>query len=300
MIVGVSVVRNEADILALTIRHHLREGLDLALIADNDSDDGTRVVLRRLAAHDRRIRWFRASGEFHQADMATELAQSARELGALWIVPFDADEFWHAPGGLLRAVAGRPEAALEVQVVNYVQRREQHVLEPDSLLRIDRRIAQPLGPPGSPDMVEAEQISLIEMRYPTKWISRAGRELEIGPGNHTVRGTAGPTGAAPAIRCLHVPLRARDLLHQKAAHGRRLDAAGYEPLHGWHVRRIGRLSQQGGLEREWEVNSHQDGVLTAPDGRVVPLVQDATIRRLVAPLLDRRRLRPPRWPRLRG
>ena len=94
MIAGVSIVRNEADILELTIRHHLRKGFELLLIADNDSDDGTRDVLRMCAARDPRVHWTRdGTGMFHQAKTVTGLAREAFSRGARWIVPFDADEF---------------------------------------------------------------------------------------------------------------------------------------------------------------------------------------------------------------
>ncbi len=298
MIVGVSLVRNEADILELTIRHHMREGVDLLLIADNGSDDGTRDVLRTCAARDPRVRWTQdGTSVFEQADVVTGLAREAYSLGARWVLPFDADEFWHARGGLARALARREEAGLEVEVVNFVQRREQVEVAPDGLLHVDHRIAEPIGPPGHPELVEAESISYVEMEYPTKWISRASMQLTIGPGNHTVGGLDVPTATTEHIRCLHVPLRARALLAQKARIGERLDDTGYPPLHWWHVRRMTRLAREGRLEREWELNSHVAGVLTAPDGRNVPLVRDTTLRDLVAPLLDdnsrlRRLLRP--------
>ncbi len=292
MIAGVSIVRNEADILELTIRHHLREGLELLLIADNDSDDGTRDVLRSCAARDPRVHWTRdGAGTFHQAQTVTGLAREAFSRGARWIVPFDADEFWHAPGGLERALAGREEAGLEVSVVNYVQRREQRRLSVDALLQVDRRIAQPVGPPRNPDLIDEASISYLELAYPPKWISRAGARLSIGPGNHTIDGLDGPTASIEQIRCLHVPLRARAVLDWKARHGERLAEAGYPLQHGWHVRRIAHLAAEGRLDEEWELNSHLAGVLTAPDGRNVPLERDPTLRELVASLLlDRDRL----------
>ena len=297
MIAGVSIVRNEADILELAIRHHLRMGMGLLLIADNDSDDGTRDVLRACAARDPRVHWTRdGSGTFDQAKTVTGLAREAFGRGARWIVPFDADEFWHAPGGLERALAGREDAGLEVGVVNYVQRREQQQRSVEGLLQVDRRIAQPVGPPGYPDLVEAESISYVELAYPPKWVSRASAQLSIGPGNHTIEGVEGATASSARIRCLHVPFRARAVLDQKARHGERLAEAGHPPLHGWHVRRIARLAAENRLEREWELNSHLAGVLKAPDGRRVPLVRDTTLRELLAPLLPARS-RFPRFPR---
>ena len=142
-----------------------------------------------------------------------------------------------------------------------------------------------------PDLIDEASISYLELAYPPKWISRAGARLSIGPGNHTIDGLDGPTASIEQIRCLHVPLRARAVLDRKARHGERLAEAGYPLQHGWHVRRIARLAAEGRLDEEWELNSHLAGVLTAPDGRNVPLERDPTLRELVASLLlDRDRL----------
>jgi hypothetical protein len=293
MIAGVAIVRNEEDILPVTVRHHLREGFDFVLIADNDSSDGTRQALARLAAHDRRVEWLGdTTGSFRQAEVVTELARDAHRRGARWIVPFDADELWHAHGGIRRVLANRTESALEVAVTNFVQHRTQTVLEPAALLRVDRRIAQPGA--AAPELVETGALGYVEMEWPPKWISRAASTLEIGPGNHVVS-VEGPRGRLTEVRCLHVPLRARAVLEEKAEHGRRLNEAGFEPSHGWHVRRIARLAQEGRLDEEWAANSHRKGILTTADGRVVPLVVDTTVRDLVRPLIG-----PPRLPRLFG
>ena len=96
-IFGVTLVRSEADIIAVTIRYHLQLGLDGLFVLDNASSDGTDKILERLAQADDRIRWSRHEGEYQQAELTTGLAREALRAGADWIVPFDADEFWYAP-----------------------------------------------------------------------------------------------------------------------------------------------------------------------------------------------------------
>ena len=137
-IVGVTLVRNVADIIAVTVRYHLGLGLDEVRILDNDSTDGTPDVLQQLAADDDRVRWRSAPGEYQQAELVTALAQEASRDGADWIVPFDADEFWYAPCESFRSVLERTTAgALRAQVVNYIQTRDQSRREASALVDDD-------------------------------------------------------------------------------------------------------------------------------------------------------------------
>jgi glycosyltransferase involved in cell wall biosynthesis len=114
---GVTRVRNEADIIELTVRHMLGQGLEHLLIVDNISIDDTRAILDRLARElpitvvddeDRANR---------QAESMTALANSAAAAGAEWIVPFDADELWRAREGTLQDTMSRTGAAVLVAPV---------------------------------------------------------------------------------------------------------------------------------------------------------------------------------------
>src|SRR5690349_20685335 len=123
---GVMMVRNEADILRTNLYYHLALGIDQFLIVDNGSSDGTDGILQQLSREDERIRWTRQAGGFRQAEVTTELAREAYLRGADWVLPIDADEFWHAPHGNFRGVLASSSAgALQVQLVNFIQRREQ-------------------------------------------------------------------------------------------------------------------------------------------------------------------------------
>ena len=91
-LVGVMMVRNEADVLAINLRHHFGQGIDEFLIVDNGSSDGTDRILESFA-EDGRLRWVRDSGPYNQSGITTDLAREAGSLGADWVVPIDADEF---------------------------------------------------------------------------------------------------------------------------------------------------------------------------------------------------------------
>jgi len=48
-LVGLMLVRNEADIVRVSLLHHLAQGIDRFLVVDNGSTDGTDCVLAELA-----------------------------------------------------------------------------------------------------------------------------------------------------------------------------------------------------------------------------------------------------------
>ena len=192
---GVTLVRSEADIIALTLRYHLQLGLDSVLVLDNASSDGTDKILEQLAREDDRIRWSRHEGEFQQAELTTGLAREAFRAGADWIVPFDADEFWYAPHRAFREILADSKAgALRAQVIHYIQAREQLARNPEALRTMTRRAAWTVGPPDARALVEAQKIGYVEAMYLPKWISRASVDLEIGAGNHRADNLAAKPG----------------------------------------------------------------------------------------------------------
>jgi GT2 family glycosyltransferase len=282
-IVAISIVRNEADIFAINVRHHLDAGIDSFLVVDNGSDDGTDRILADLG-RDRRVRWSRDSGPYRQAEIFTALAREAHRDGATWVVPIDADEFWCAPGGDLRkALENSPASALRAQVLNFVQRRDEIESSPDALLSMTRRIALPIGPLEKVrEMVESGKRSYVEMMYQPKWIFRPSATVEVAMGDHAVGGIEGSRADTDEIVCFHALLRSRASLEAKAEQGRRVEELGLDPNQGWHVRRWKRLAEADGLEKEWRANSYEGDFLDV-DGVPHKLVFDPRLRNLVRP-----------------
>ncbi len=95
MIAAVSVVRDEEDIIRDTVGNMLQQ-VDRVYVADNGSIDGTRDALESLEG-DLVVADDTDTAHYHGRKI-TELAEQARQEGAEWIVPFDADEFWIARG----------------------------------------------------------------------------------------------------------------------------------------------------------------------------------------------------------
>jgi hypothetical protein len=288
VIVGVMLVRNEADIIRTNLLYHLASGIDQVLVVDNGSFDGTFEILEELATAGR-VHVFSRPGAFLQSAMTIELAREAFLRGADWVVPIDADEFWHVPNGRLRDVLDAAAGAgiLEAEVVNFVQDRRQHELSPRALLTMTRRVLAPVGASGEADvLVESGQIGFVEICYPPKCVSRGSIALQIAQGNHSATGTYGPPRATGAIRCLHAPLRARALLERQKVEPRRpADEIADYLRHTWQLRRWRRLAAEGGLDAEWRANSYAEDCLDVY-GERHPLVIDTTLRDLVAPWIE--------------
>lgn len=273
MIFGLSLVRNEEDIVALSVRHHFALGLDRVIVVDNGSTDRTTRVLDSLRV-DPRFSWRTLDGGYQQAEVYTALAQEAYADGATWVVPFDADEFWDTKGEGLRDILESTSAGvLRAPNVNFVQVRQ--CIEPSSSrLETMSHRAVPHGGGARLDreLVERGEISYLGIEVYHKAITRPDAGTTISRGNHWAYTNTGPTRSTEALRVLHAPLRARSHLYGKAEKGRRSALVNPDPSVSWHLKRFARLEAEGKLDREWEANSQLDGHLDLPTGaqRVEP------------------------------
>ena len=94
-IVVTMMVRDEADIIAAMVEHHLGQGVDLMIVTDNGSVDGTREILADYAATGRLELHDDPVHEKQQSSVVTAMARRAfTEHGADWVINADADEFW--------------------------------------------------------------------------------------------------------------------------------------------------------------------------------------------------------------
>lgn len=290
-VAGLCMVRNEADIVRVTVAHHLAQGFDSILLLDNGSTDGTDRILQELSARDGRVRWTSDHVEWRQAELMTELAREARRDGADWVVPFDADEFWLAPRGSFRQVLAETAAgALKAQLRNFIQRRDRrNVAGAEALLTMTRRAEPTVGTwEEARGLVESDRIAFVEMTYPPKFVSRASTELEIATGNHGVSGLDADWAETTGIVCLHAPLRSMRALEAKADRGRRMDSAEWPRDLGWHARRFRKLMEAGLLEAQWRANSYEGDVLDVA-GEPHRVAFDPTLRDVILPLLGPRR-----------
>lgn len=98
------IARDEADIICESLRFHLEHGVDFAIVTDNGSRDGTRELLAELErAFPRALTVLdEPSPTFEYRPWMEHMIGLARDRGAAWVLPTDADEFWFAADGRYR------------------------------------------------------------------------------------------------------------------------------------------------------------------------------------------------------
>src|SRR5258708_24064858 len=110
-LVGVTMVRNEADVIEAFVRHNLSV-LDGLVVVDHDSIDGTREILGKLVSEGLPLRVVPdADPAYRQSETMTALAREALAQDAAdFAFALDADEFLkvESRAGLERGLAEVP------------------------------------------------------------------------------------------------------------------------------------------------------------------------------------------------
>lgn len=204
---AVTMIRDEVDIIAFTISHLINQGVDRVLVADNNSVDGSLDVVLDLAKQlpvtvvtDREI-------GYYQAWKMTRLARFAACSGAQWIIPFDADELWVAPGSTLKEFLATTDLdVVKAQMMDYVPQDSDDPTERNPYRRIQHRVSEP--------------------RAVSKVLFRAHRLVRVAVGNHTVR-HPGRFGGGLEVR--HFPYRTDEQLVRKMRQGATALASTHHP-----------------------------------------------------------------------
>lgn len=198
------MARDEADIIGATVGHMLAE-VDAVIVADNLSTDSTRAVLGALAEEHagRLVVVPDDEPAYLQSAKMTALALRARlELGADWVVPFDADEWWYSPFGRIADVLAdvAPQwLIVPAPLFDHVSTGEDNRLEPNPVARMGwrRRQANPLG----------------------KVAARWREDLVIAQGNHDAIYAGRGTYFDPLLVVRHFPYRSVAQLVRKVRNG---------------------------------------------------------------------------------
>lgn len=231
-VVGVTMVKDEADIIGTTLRHMATQ-VDGIIVADNMSTDGTSEILLEVAhevdipvviVEDRVV-------AYNQSRKMTALARQALvQFHADWIVPFDADEIWLRTDGK--------------RIGDCFNCLEHHVVGADLY---DHVVT------GLDDWGITDPIDRITWRRPyatslPKVACRASKMLTIGMGNHDVRyGRHAAAIDAVELVVHHYPNRSVDQLVKKVRNGAAAYAASRLPsYYGAHWREWGKLLDEGG------------------------------------------------------
>lgn len=225
---AVSMVRDEADVIAGTLRHMAEEGVAGIIVADNCSVDGTRDILSELAHDLPLVVLDDPDPAYHQSDKMTFLARQAVDRGATWIVPFDADEVWVFEGDTIANELGATEADIvTAELRNYF--------------------------PSAIDPAGDDPFRTIQwrQRHPAplpKVAFRWEADCVIHQGNHGVTRLSGGA-VASGLRVCHFPYRTAEQFVRKARNGAAAYAATDLPEEvGAHWRGYGAILERHGVE----------------------------------------------------
>jgi hypothetical protein len=218
MLIMTLLVRDEADILALNLEHHLAQGVDFFIVTDNGSVDATPDILQTYIDRGLLELIQEPSETYAQSRWVTRMAQRAAARGADWVIHADADEFWIAaqPGVRLRKVIRRTpqdQSVLAVQRWNAaLSRRVDHhdQLDPTTIRWFDSDSRNSAGKP-----------------LPPKVLHRGCATVQIGQGNHSLTwpDPAVQTHQSSDLLILHLPLRGFRHYERKIRQGGRSYAA---------------------------------------------------------------------------
>lgn len=242
-VVGVTMVRDEADIIEPVVRHMLTQ-VDAVIVANNNSVDGTNDILYELQqTHSNLIVYFDDVVGYEQSKKMTALAHMAREeFRADWIVPFDADEIWYAPPGTTigRFLEVRPNMHIvEANLYDHVATGLDNQLEPNPIARMHWRRGY------------AAPLPKVAVRY------AKGLQIEMGNHGASYRNLT-PRVSKDRLAIRHFPYRSPGQVIRKIRNGAEAYAATDLPEHfGAHWRSWGRILDERGegaiadLFRKW-------------------------------------------------
>lgn len=234
-VIGVTMVRDEADIIDTTIRHMVAH-VDHIIVADNLSTDDTPKILRRLVDDGLPVTVQQDDNPAHQQGAKiTGLAHQAARMGATWVVPFDADELWYPLQG---ATIKEALSALPVQVDVVAAPGFDH-----------------LGPALSPRRRRQHQ-PLPKVAF------RARLDTRVGEGNHAVHPCHQPVEGVLAFR--HFQYRSLEQMTRKVRQGTAaLNAAEVPDDTGAHWK-AGAALNDDELEAVWAGLCFEPGLVYDP------------------------------------
>ena len=256
------MVRDEADVVEAMLHHHARHGVDVFIITDNGSVDGTADIIRDFARdHDVDLRH---DGEYkkQQSRVVSGMARdAATRHGADWVINADADEFWMPVDRTLRLrdAVEQFDPAIRAFSVPVVDMTGPPARSGTGLDRLVYRDTRPLEAMFRVGLHDHSTVNAMHVADP---------EVTVMHGNHYVSTRSrGRPPAALELEVLHVPWRSWSQFERKVRNAGTAFAANPElkPSPNHHGLRDYRRLLDGTLESTYVIrhpNAHEiaDGV----------------------------------------
>lgn len=209
---AVTVVRDEQDVIGLTLRHMLDEGVDGILVCDQGSVDLTRDIVDSF--RDEGVLLSRASTGFNQGAMLTNLARAAHaNVEPDWIIPFDADEWWYSDVGTIKEAlefTERAQTGSNLQLVPFYNHY-----------------------PTGEDPTEGNAFERLPWRWSNphghKKACRSHADIRIGQGSHEIFHPR-PLEDIAVLKIHHFPWRSLEHYRRKVERGRNLSGTLWSAL----------------------------------------------------------------------
>lgn len=277
------MVRDEADIIGAMLDHHLAQGVDVVIVTDNGSVDGTTDILQGYA--DRGLIELRHDPVHRkqQAPVVTQMARdAASQHGADWVINADADEFFVPVDRslTLHEVFEQLDPAIQAFLVPVTNLTGPAAASGSGLGRLTYRDERP----------EAALRATGLRAHPTADAIHIGDpEIDVIQGNHFVSlASRGVPPEALAIEVLHVPWRSWEQYRNKVEIAGRAydDNPELTPSPNHHGMRDYRRLQSGALLPFYLLRHPDEAELTAglADGHFTR--DDFLAERLTSPVTD--------------
>jgi len=246
---GISMVRDEADVIAGTLQH-MADEVDHLIVADNLSTDGTRDLLADLA---RQLPLTLVDDQvpgYYQSFKMSALADRAAAAGATWVVPFDADELWLSRFGRVREVLAELEHPVAAAELTNHLRTAIDLDDPDPFVSMVWRQRDPAP------------LRKVAFRWEPGAV--------IAQGNHDVH-LPGGTSRVECLQVRHFPYRSAQQFTRKALNGAAAyrAAAGLSEQDGAHWRAYGEIAEREGPDRLADVFREHFWYLSPTDAGLV-------------------------------